>query len=57
MPLPFTCPLDYVIEPNQLDDTGRDHGPRIDFREHNFLQRQPRSSVLNVRRCSNVSRA
>ena len=42
------CPLDYVWDPGHFDDAAKEHGPRIDIREHNFLDRAELPSTVKV---------
>lgn len=48
MALPFVCPLDYVFDPGQFDDAGRQHGTSIDIRDHNFFQHPELPQKLKV---------
>ena len=51
MPLPFTCPLDYVLDPGLFDDPGRHHGSRVDIREHTFLEHPMLPQAVRVSFC------
>uniref|UniRef100_A0A061QQR3 Glycosyltransferase n=1 Tax=Tetraselmis sp. GSL018 TaxID=582737 RepID=A0A061QQR3_9CHLO len=41
--LPFTCPLDHILEPFHMDDDPLLFGTPLRFREYSFLERKPPS--------------
>ena len=46
--LPFTCPLDYVFDPSSFEDAGRQHGHRVEIRDHTFFQHPQLPQKLKV---------
>ena len=55
MKLPFTCPLDYVFNPGDFEDAGRQHGPKIDVRDHSFFDHPGLPKKLKVTRFNFVN--
>ena len=43
--LPFVCPLDHVLVPGHFGDATS--GPRLDFREHSFLENPRTPAILD----------
>ena len=55
--IPFVCPLDYVFNPGDFDDAGRQHGSKVDIRDHNFFQHPKVPQNVKVSRDSHEARA
>ncbi|KAK9835029.1 hypothetical protein WJX81_005393 [Elliptochloris bilobata] len=53
MILPFTCPLDYILQPGRLDDDPARFGPALDVRERSFLD-HPRAAWLTQAKSADV---
>lgn len=49
MALPFVCPLDYVFNPGDFEDSGRQHGPSVGIRDHSFFRHPNLPQRLKVR--------
>eukprot|EP00192_Tetraselmis_astigmatica_P008881 CAMPEP_0117652350 /NCGR_PEP_ID=MMETSP0804-20121206/2579_1 /TAXON_ID=1074897 /ORGANISM="Tetraselmis astigmatica, Strain CCMP880" /LENGTH=607 /DNA_ID=CAMNT_0005458389 /DNA_START=187 /DNA_END=2010 /DNA_ORIENTATION=+ len=43
--LPFTCPMDHILEPFHMDDDPSKFGTPIRFREYSFLERAPAGHI------------